>query len=158
MKHDLTLFFKMEIITEFMDKFDMTDGSSKVFCHIFDISIDTDENWYLSPAVVEVLDEQLGCAIPKITNKDACFLCGIYDHTLNVFYNFTDVKDHITMFSNGKNFVYFNTKEDIKQKQYIDAYKKFIFNNKQAKNDRYTYLLSGWFCNNQSGDKNVSCK
>lgn len=140
-----------------MDKCDLTDNSHKVFCDVFDVTITTKDNeWYLSPAVVEVLDEQFNKnnILTKFDSNDNGALVGIYDASRDVFYNFTDKKNHINMFSNGKSFAYFNTVEDIKQDRYIDAYEHFIFSDKQAKNDKYVYNLSGWMV----GDKNDSSK
>ena len=157
MEHQLALFFKIDKLTEIMDNCDLTDGSRKVFCDVFNITITTQgDEWYLCPAVVEVLDEQFNKnnILTKFDSNDEGILCGIYDASKDVFYNFTDKKSHITMFSNGKSFAHFNTAEDIKQEKYVDAYKRFIFNDKQAKNDKYVYNLSSWLV----GDENDSCK
>lgn len=146
MKHDLMLFFKMKLITKLMDNMDLTDGSHKIFCNVFNISIDTNKKWCLSPAVVEVLEKSFNenNIIQKIGTEEYDDLCGIYDSTDEVFFNLTNKKDKITMFSNGKNFIYFNTQEDIKSEKYIEAYKRFVFNDKQAKDDKYIYNLSSW--------------
>ena len=145
MKHCLTLFFKLPTITDFMDKMDLSDGSRKIFCNIIDITIETKGDWCLSPAVAEALEEAFNQEniLPNPV-KEENILVGIYDSANDVFYNFTDKKHKITMFSNGSNFVYFNTSVDIKTERYIKAYNRFIFNNKQAKNDKYVYNISGW--------------
>lgn len=158
MKHCLTLFFKLSTITDFMDKMDLSDGSRKVFCNVIDITIETKGDWCLSPAVVEALEEAFNKenVLPNPV-KEETTLVGVYDDTNDVFYNFTDKKHKITMFSNGSNFAYFNTSVDIKTERYIKAYNRFVFNNKQAKKDKYVYNISGWLMMN-NGDINDNNK
>ena len=45
MKYDLVLIFKSEKLTEIMDSCDLTDGSHKIYCKFFNISIEAKENW-----------------------------------------------------------------------------------------------------------------
>ena len=144
MKHELMLIFKIDLITEFMDRMDLTDNSSKVFGHFINVSLDVKDGWCLSPAVVEVFDK----SFEEYTQKNSVgklVLCGIYDSTDDIFYNFTNKKEKIRQFSNGENFLYFNTEEDIKKEDYIRAYKRFALSDKQAKDDKYVYNLLSWF-------------
>lgn len=149
MKRDLVLFFKMDLLTRFMDKFDLTDGSRKIFCNILQMSVETTtSDWYLSPAVVEVLEENLAEKVSqKLSPTDNPCLCAILDMSREVFYNFTNPEEKITMFSDGRRFTYFNTQEDMKKAKYMDAYKKFVFNDKQAKNDKFVHAIAGWMKN-----------
>lgn len=157
MKHNLTLFFKRDLITDIMDRCDLSEGSHKVFCELFDITIDACDNWFLSPAVVNVLEESfLSKIITKISAEEENLLCGIYDATNEVFYNFTDPRKQITMFSNGQYFAYFDTKQDVKKDNYQKAYKYFIFNDKQSDNERFVCNIAEWLTLN--GEKDEDCK
>lgn len=158
-QHELLLLFKMDMITKFMDKFDMTDGSKKIFCQWTDIKIDVQDDWCLSPAVAEVFEKAFMSEnlVKKISENDHPYLCGIYDVTEEIFYNFTDPKEGITMFSNGRTFAHFDTKRDMRLQKYIDAYKRFVFNDKQADDDRFVYCVSGWMCKSM-GDINDFCE
>jgi len=143
MKHDLVLIFKLDVITDIMDRMDLTDNSTKIFGHFIEVSLDTKENWYLSPAVVEVFDKSFA-EYSKGKTVSELILCGIYDTTDDVFYNFTNKKERIRQFSNGESFLYFNTEEDVKKEKYIKAYKRFALSDKQAKDDKYVYNLLSW--------------
>ncbi len=157
-QHPMTLFFKLDTISELMDRCDLADGGHKIFCQVLDIVLETEDNWALSPLVVETFEKaftESGALSNTNTSKEA-MLCGIWDASNEVFYNFTDKKDKITMFSDGKNFAYFCTEEDIKKENYIKAYNHFIFHEKQSKNDKYVYNLSNWLIN--EGEKNDSSK
>ena len=135
----------------------MADGGHKIFCEKFYVQLETEDNWFLNPATVEIFEQAFREHKKEMFNKsldtDELPLCCILDHKNEVSYNFTDKKDKITMFSDGKYFIFFD--EDLTPEQ-INAYKRFIFNDKQAKNDKYVYNLSSWLVN--KGGENDSGK
>jgi len=158
MKYDLTLFFKLDKITEIMDHCDLSEMSQKIFCRVIDISIDASDDWYLSPAVAEAIEDSFLSSglVEKIVETDDNQLCGIYDAAHDVFYNFTEKRRNIRMFSDGTHFVFFDTKEDIKKDNYQKAYKYFVFNDKQAKNERFVLDISNWM--HSDGGENENSK